>query len=446
MERKKIAILGAGITGLVAAYYLSKNNDVILIEKSKDIGGMSYSFKYGGFTLDYGPHKLYTQLPNIMSEIGKVVQLLKIKKKNSIYIKGNFYDFPIKISQVALKMPLAGVSSALDIFSNFFNKKPEDSYENFLINRFGRTLYNLVFKDYAAKIWGNPQELDVDLAKRRVAASGFFDLLKGILFKKTEKISADYFYYPEKGISHLCDSLLEKIKQNNGKILTNSTISRLEIKNNKITSVKIKGKTIKADYVISTIPLASLISITNSPSEISLASKNLSYKDLNLIYFILNKPRALKDNWIFFPEKNLLFNRISEQKSFSRATCPENQTAVIAETTKELTNERLNIIKEQLISLNLFNESEIGDMFVRKLEKAYPIYNIGYKQNLNKVLAFLDKIENLLTIGRHGLFNYNNMDQCWDMAMKAADFVDKNQSKAEWLKIRESFDKYKIVD
>ncbi|PIN77168.1 hypothetical protein COV15_02915 [Candidatus Woesearchaeota archaeon CG10_big_fil_rev_8_21_14_0_10_34_12] len=444
--KKKIIILGAGITGLATAYYLSKNNDVILIEKSKDIGGMSYSFSYGNFTLDYGPHKLYTQLPNIMSEIKKVVPLLKIKKKNSIFIKHNLYDFPIKISQVILKMPLAGINSALDIFSNFFNKKPEDSYENFLINRFGKTLYNLVFRDYAAKIWGNPQELDVELAKRRVAASGFFDLLKGILFKKTEKISADHFYYPEKGISQLSDSLLEKLKQNNGKIITNSIISKLEIKNNKITSVKVGNKSIKADYVISTIPLASLISTIQSPSEVILASKDLSYKDLNLIYFILNKPRALNDNWIFFPEKNLLFNRISEQKSFSEQTGPKNQTAVIAETTKELTNERLNTIKEQLISLNIFSESEIGDMFVRKLEKAYPIYNIGYKSNLDKILFFLDKIENLLTIGRHGLFNYNNMDQCWDMAMKAAEFIDKNQSKSEWLKIRESFDKYKIID
>ena len=87
MKNKQIVILGAGITGLVAAYYLSKDFRVTLIEKENFVGGSACSFQHGEFILDYGPHKLYTELPGIMNEISKVVPLIKVKKKNSIYLK-----------------------------------------------------------------------------------------------------------------------------------------------------------------------------------------------------------------------------------------------------------------------------------------------------------------------------------------------------------------------
>jgi len=83
VNKKKVVILGAGITGLVAAYYFSKSGkyDVTLIEKEEQVGGTAFSFEHKGFTLDYGPHKLYTELLGIMDEKKKVSPLLKVKKK-----------------------------------------------------------------------------------------------------------------------------------------------------------------------------------------------------------------------------------------------------------------------------------------------------------------------------------------------------------------------------
>ena len=80
-KNKLVVIIGAGITGLVAGYYLSENYRVIVLEKENFLGGTATNFEYKGFNLDYGPHKLYTELPEIMEEIGKVVPLIKIKKK-----------------------------------------------------------------------------------------------------------------------------------------------------------------------------------------------------------------------------------------------------------------------------------------------------------------------------------------------------------------------------
>ncbi|MDO8623504.1 MAG: FAD-dependent oxidoreductase [archaeon] len=441
MVKKKVTILGAGITGLFCALKLSEDFEVTLIEKSSEIGGMSHSFKYKNFTLDYGPHKIYTELPGIINEIDSVIPLNKIKKVNSIYLEGSYFDFPLKLSQLLTRIPLKGFQAGVDVMSNMLIKKPNDNYENFLINNFGYTIYNLVFRKYAIKIWGNPKELDVDLAKKRVAVSNIFQLVKSILFKDNSKISAEYFYYPEISISQFTNSIKDKIIANGGKILLHQEI--ISIKENHGFFVYLKNKKIKSDYLISTIPLIDLVSYLGKKELVKEASQ-LKYKDLNIFYFILNKEKALKENWIFFPELNLPFNRISEQKSFSLRSCPERKTAIMVETTLSQTYKEE--IRKKLIQLRIVNPAEVEDIFVKKLEKAYPIYSKGYKHHLNIILLSLDKSTNLYTLGRHGLFNYNNMDQCVDMAIKLAEQIKQGKSREDWNNTLSYFEKYRIVD
>lgn len=447
---KKVVIIGAGITGLVLAYYFSKSNnfDVTLIEKKEQVGGTALSFEHKDFILDYGPHKIYSEIPGIIDEIKKITSLLKIKKKNSIYLKNNFFDFPLKMSQVGIKIPFTAINSGLDILNKPFNKFPDDSYENFLINRFGKTLYSLSFKDYAEKVWGTkPLELDKELAIRRVAISNIFELIKGVLLNKN--ISAEYFAYPPCGIKQMLDLLVEKIRDNQGTILTKSEISKIIIKNKSIDSIKIGGKTLKPDYVISTICLDDLIEIIedkNKKKEVINSSKNLKYQKVNVLYFILNKKRALKDCWIFFPEKKFMFHRISEQKAFSKYTSPENKTCLMVETTKPINKENIKKIIYQLEKIKILDKSDIGEYFVKSLEKVYPVYKKGFLEDLNKVVNYLESIKNFYTLGRQGLFNYNNMDQCWDMGKKTFEHIEKNGSKEDWEGTKKYFNNYRIVD
>lgn len=447
-SKKSILIIGAGITGLATAYYLSKNYDVTIIEKDKDIGGVSTSFKYKDFVLDYGPHKIYSEIPGIIDEMQSICQLQKIKKFNSIYLKGEYYDFPLKITQILKKMPLTAFNAGTQIITKNIGKKPDDSYENYLINRFGKRLYELSFKDYAMKVWGtDPKELDPELAKRRIAVSGIMQLVKSVLFKKTENISAEYFYYPKNGMLELITALADKIKENNGKILTSENIEEINIENKKVEYIKIKNKTgkIKPDYIISTIPLNSLNYLIKD-KEKNLNISQIEYKNLNIIYFILNKPRALKDCWIFFPEKEFIFQRVSEQKAFSEFTSPKDQTCIMVETCQDLDKDKINSIITQLEKTNILKKEEIKEYFFKTIVKAYPIYKKGFSSELLPLLEYIESIENFYTLGRQGLFNYNNTDQCWDMALKVTDQIKNNKTKADWQKTKEYFEKYRIVD
>ncbi len=463
---KKVIILGAGITGLSTAMFLAENNyDVILIEKNNKIEGVSSSFSYKNFTIDYGPHKIYTQFPNILFIIKKLLgeNLLTIPKKSKIRLMNNYFNYPLDIKELLIKInPLTAFKLGLSYLKTTLKKsQSEKNYEEYLTKRFGKSIYSLVFENYAKKVWGDPKLLSADLAKSRVAIPNLIVMIKNLIIGTKDKptISADEFYYPKKGIVQLSEAMAKKIKQRKGKIYFNSYPTKINIKNNKFTSleVKIKNKksVIKADYLISTLPINNVPKLVNAPSNIKDSANLLKNRSILLFYLFLDKDRAIKDNWIFFPEGKFIFNRISEQKSFSPFIAPKDKTFLTIEITYDKDSEISKLNKDSILKILLPQLKEIGvvksekeiiNTLVVKLTDIYPVYDLDYKKNLNNILTYLDGIENFLTIGRQGLFNYNNMDHCMDMADRVVRFIKSKGTKEEWIKLRKVFDSYKIVD
>jgi len=455
----KINILGAGISGLTTAWKLSDKHNVEIFEKNPGVGGASYSFKHKDFILDLGPHKIYTQLPGINDDFKELAkeELMIIPKKNSLRLKGKFFDFPIRFTQLITGLnPFFGAKCGLSFGMGMLKKDKTKSYESYLKNSFGKTGYNLLFRDYAWKIWGDPKELSEELAKKRIPVSGFLDMVKGLLLGVKKEQSADEFYYPKYGIKKICDEIKKRVEKNKGKINTKSAIKSINISKNKVESITLGKRKIKTDYLISTIPITNLPKLIKPtpPKEVIEAAKKLKYRSLIILYLIVDKEKALNYNWIFFPEKDFIFNRVSEQKSFSKYTCPENKTAVMVEITCDFNDWRwkasdydiFEMAIKDLEKAKILKRNEVIEYFTKKAKHVYPIYSKDYKENLNIILNYLDTIKNLETTGRQGLFNYNNMDHCIDMAKKTAEAINQNKSIEEWKELRRYFDSYKIVD
>ncbi|MEW5896865.1 MAG: NAD(P)-binding protein [Nanoarchaeota archaeon] len=363
---KKVVVLGAGISGLTVANKLASNNfSVNIIEKNKSVGGICASFSYKNFRLDYGPHKFYTTLNGIYEDFFEHTNnnYLKIKKKNSLHLIGKNFDFPVKISQLLLNInPFLAIKCGSGVGYQILKKtvaqRNPSNYEEYFIEGFGKTGYDLLFRDYAWKIWGNPKELDAELARKRIPVSGAISLIKSVLIKKDKnpKISAEYFYYPKYGFGILTDTLADKIKKNKGSFFLDSFPHKIFIKDNRVTEVVIneagKEKNIKTDYLVSSIPLADLVNIIHPkpPEEILYSAKKLKYRSIIIFYIIVNKEKILSDNWIFFPEKEFLFNRISDHKSFSNYTCPPGKNVLTVEITCTKKDETYNLNDALLFS------------------------------------------------------------------------------------------------
>ena len=461
---KNILILGGGLTGLTSAWKLAEAGfNVTIVEKQGKLGGISGTFKHNNFNLDYGPHKIYTQIPGILDEIKNLIgenNLLEIQKRSKVYLKGRYYDFPLGLKDILLKMnPLIGLRAGLLFgtakIKTIFSKK-DISYEDYLVNRFGSGVYELVFKPYAEKVWGNPKELDVELAKTRVSVSSLTSVLINMLFKKQRpEVSAEKFYYPKNGIISLSEGMQKVIEMAKGKILLNSYAKDIKLTDKAIQEIKIKHNNklvkIKPDFVISTIPIKELPALLKAPQNVIDAANSLKYRPMILFYIVVNKDGLFNDNYIFYPEKEVIFNRICEQKGFSKFMIPENKTVLTVEITCDESSELFKLKDKELYEkviadlekVEILNRKEVVEYFSVRLKDVYPVYNLNFKNNLNIILDYLSNIQNLITNGRQGLFNYNNMDHCIDMGIKASRYIINNGN--DWYEKIKDFN-YKIVD
>ncbi len=473
-KKKTFTILGAGISGLSCGFELVKSKDVklIVLEKQNCVGGVCGSFRYKDFTLDYGPHKIYSQIEGLMDYFKSVIgeETLKVKKRNSLYVMDKYFRFPLSIPNLISNISVKTVTKGTHVFFSFFNakllsmfRKNPLSYQDYLKQGFGKAGYNLMFRDYAWKVWGAPYKLSSEIAKKRIPVLSISELIKSAVMKKDKpKISAEFFYYPKNGVGTVCDNLKKEISKKGAKVHLNSLPTKINIVGNRINSVTFKqgSKTMNmvVDYLISTIPLRDLVKVINPKPSVDIihSAEQLKQRDLIVIYLFFDKELILKnDNWIFFPGKEVIFNRVSEQKSFSEFTCPKGKTALMVEITcgkndkiSEMSDkEILNIALRDMYKVNVIKKSlKPFDFKIIKMENTYPVYSLDYKKHLSKVLSYLKGIQNLYSVGRQGLFNYNNMDHCVDMCTILAKHLLSGKGKEDWEKFNNRFDNYKIVD
>lgn len=452
--KKNILVIGAGPAGCTTANQLSKlGHAVTLIEKMDHLGGMAATFKWKKHFLDLGPHKFYTNLPETLTLVKKLLgSQLKVRPKTSkIRLFNYFLDYPVQIKDLLKKMGpikalLFGFSFMAAQVKNLTGRQPKTS-KDYLEYMYGRAVYESVFRSLSKKIWGEPNSLDVNLAKTRVPAPTLVQLITGLLFgtKNQPSVSADIFYYPKKGIGTICDELIRNSKV---KVLFNKELNKLTVKNSKI---------LESDIVISSMHLQRLVEILSPkvPVKVIKAANSLKHRSLIIVYLEFNKQRLFKDSWIFFPESQFIFNRICEQKAFSPTMISKDKTVLMVEITCQFNDSRwlmkdkeiVDAVLKDLIKAEVISDKKsFKDSNVIRVSRGYPVYDLNYQKNRQIVLNYLSTIKNLYTIGRPGLFFYNNTDHSIQIGIDLAKHIDKNGSREKWQsKLKEFFD-YRIVD
>ncbi len=467
--KEKVVILGAGIAGLSVAYFLSKSGryDVLVLEQSDTVGGLCASFPYKNFTLDFGPHKIYSVLPGILDDLVALMgnRAKRVEKKNKIFLNGHYLEYPLKLTNL---LKVLGPKHFLNILSGFafqkihniVGKKEAQSYEDFMIQTFGQATYQLIFEPLAEKVWGAPQSLHADMARIRVSSLNTFHLILRLLklLPESDATSAKYFYYPQKGFGDFAEKLKEEIQAAGGKILTSVSVKNLHQKDNTITGINIQTEKatdfFECDTLISSIPLTQLLKYALPEKQ---DTDSLLARHLVLVYLWVNKPKVLDEQWVFFPERKYIFSRISEQKNMSENIGPKDKTILCCDFTCEADSQIWSASDELLISrcaeqladakiINLVDLQKDACFVIRK-KNFYPRYDLDYLQKMAQVTSELKKFKNLLTTGRLGMFNYNNSDHCFDMGKFIAQGLSEKKSCPEiWSALEERVRDYKIVD
>ncbi len=446
---KPVTIFGAGLSGLAMAYELNEMGVTLrVIEKGSCAGGLCRSVCKDGFTFDLGGHRLHSDKQWIIEKVKEMLgeEMLYTKRKSRILLRGKFFHYPLKPRSALFSF---GFGKAIKILISYFTSKLKAkqinntgnnlSFEDWIVSRFGQSLYEIYFEPYTEKVWGIPcKSISADWAAQRISPLNLIDAIKRTLFKpkkSTGRPSVSQFYYPVKGgIGRITDRIVEKLKASGSEVLLHCEPIEVRCENDMVKSVLISNATsiseLKSDHFVSTIPLTRLVSIIKPtpPKEIIEAASYLTYRGVICVFLIINKPIVTDDTWIYFPEKTIFFGRSHEPRNWSKENAKDGKTSLCLEIFcsegdhfwQMPDNEIISKVIYDLSRLEFVKKEDVEDAFLEKVPCAYPVYQVGYQNHLSKVKQYLSQFKNLHLLGRTGEFRYLNMDHVIEESVEKA--------------------------
>lgn len=495
---QKIIIIGAGPAGLTAAYELLKHSsefEVHILDDNESAGGLSRTIDYKGNRMDIGGHRFFSKHQDITNwwyhfmpaqgapayddqVLGRTMQfdpngadpktqdqvMLTRRRLSRIFYKRKFFDYPIALNQATLKNMggLQTVKVGISYLICCLYKLPETSLENFYINRFGRVLYSMFFKDYTQKVWGRPvSQISADWGRQRVKGLSIRAVIKDAIFKgrllgkhqTVETSLIKQFLYPKYGPGQLWEEVAKEIETMGGKLSYNAYVSRIEVGQDVIRGLSYIDQTsgrlhhLSADIVISSIPLKDLVTqmTPQVPKEIMDIAKGLPYRDFITIGLLVDKVKLknqsqwktlnniLPDCWIYVQDADVKLGRIQIFNNWSPYLVKEVDSKIwlgleyFCNEGDEFWSlseaEAANFAIDELIKLRVIDKKEeVLDYHRERIKKAYPAYFDTYK-DIDKLISYLEQFDNLYCIGRNGQHRYNNMDHSMLTAFEAAKHI-----------------------
>lgn len=432
---KEAIIMGGGPAGLSAAYRLQNNNvHSIICEADSNVGGISKTVEYKGYYFDLGGHRFFTKFDEV-NDLWREVLGGKFKKTprlSRIYYKDRYFNYPLTPANalfgVGLKDTFLIMSSYVN--SRVFPYEKEETFEEWVSNRFGKKLYSIFFKTYTEKVWGIPCcEIQAEWAAQRIKGLSLATAVKNALIKQNNsgiKTLINEFDYPEYGPGMMYNEMRYKVEKAGGTVQMNARVSKVKHDGSRVKSIEYtdregtKRKIDGTDFV-SSIPVTELIRIFDPQPDRAVidAAEALCYRSVITVDIIVDKEEVFPDNWIYIHSPEVRLGRIQNFKNWSPSMVPEaSKTSLGLEyfctENDDLWNKRdeeiFDIAADEVERIRICKRSDIKDYIIVRVPKAYPVYSTGYKKNVDIIRRYLDRFGNLHLVGRYGLFKYNNMD------------------------------------
>jgi protoporphyrinogen oxidase len=433
---QKVIILGAGPAGLSAGYALAREGyKVTLIEKEAQVGGISKTVEEKGYRFDLGGHRFFTKIEEVEDLWNEVLgeEFLLRPRLSRIYYRNKFFDYPIKPFNALAGL---GLYEAILILASYMKVtinpiKPEESFEDWVSNRFGRRLYEHFFKSYTEKVWGiSCTELKAEWAAQRIKGLSLVSAVVNALLKQFRKNQIktliEEFNYPRLGPGQMYEAIADVVKASGGQVWLNTKVTGIDIKDNRIAAVTVLnhkgGKSeVESDHVISSLALRDFISMVHPvPQQPVLEAGNLlKYRDFLSVNIALNSDFLFPDNWIYVHSPEVKLGRIQNFKRWSPSMVPEEGCSSLGleyfcnegdELWSSPDEDLIEQAVEEISHIGLAKRDWVKWGFVIRVPKAYPVYDDDYQKSMPVLMDYIGGLENFQSIGRNGLHRYNNMD------------------------------------
>jgi protoporphyrinogen oxidase len=436
-----VVVLGAGPAGLTAGYELARRKiDVVVLEADEQVGGLARTEERDGYRFDLGGHRFFTksqEVDDLWHEVMAEEFLLR-PRMSRIYWNGRFMHYPLQAKDVVRKLGPVELARALASYAwaAATPRGREDSFEDWVCNRFGRRLFELFFKSYTEKVWGvSTHELRAEWAAQRIKDLSFFTAAKNALLGSNSdevKSLITEFHYPRFGPGQMWEAMRDAIEASGGDVRVGTPARRLELEDGRVVAVHAGGQRIACSSVISSLPLRAVPAMTDpvAPEPVLAAARGLRYRDFLTVALVLDGEDLFPDNWIYIHEPSVRVGRIQNYRSWSPWMVPDETKACVGleyfcfqgdDLWNAPDDELVELAISELDTLGLARRDALHRGYVTRVPLAYPMYDEHYAERVATIRGWLDGLANLQQVGRNGLHRYNNSDHSMLTAIRAVE-------------------------
>lgn len=409
-------IVGGGMTGLTAGYLLSiEGEKCLLLEKEKVVGGLCRSYNLDDIFFDLGPHLFFPnpdfESERFMMELLQDEAIIKQRFRFAIYNNGRYWKFPLSIFDL-LFYPL---DFKKHFFLSLMYKKtysPDSiiSIEQDIILKGGRSYYERVFAPMLLKKsllpgnkihrdWVARVDRDVENSKEPFNEISHEKLLRKILSSLYQT-----YYYPLNGFERFPQKLWNRYKEAGGETIVNCGPITFETNGNKIAKATVRDITYPLKNVIWTGSVNSLNEVIGSNVHKIKYIKTI----IVLLTYKQKKPIRRPFVYVYYPEENLIFNRIYYPANIYKGQTPSGKEGICLElnylcdldamTDEEIVLRAVGDIEKE----GLFEGSDLRSKQVIRLGECLPVYELDYENKMEEAFNVVHSCSNLYSVGRLG--------------------------------------------
>ena len=428
-EQKRILVIGAGPTGLGAGYRLRElgYENFVILEARNKVGGLASSEKSSnGFTYDIGGHVLFSHYEYFDRLFDKVIgnDYQELVRESWVWMCDRFLPYPFQnnIKYLPREIVLECLLGLIEAQKQDFDLKRFANFEEFILGVFGKGIAKYFMMPYNFKVWAHPPcMMNKEWVGERVSVVDIKRVLGNVILDRDDAGWGPNatFKYPRHGGTGGLFERVQPYVQDNLRLNTPTVAVDFE----KHEAILDDGHRVKYAYLLSTMPMDVLVRSMDGdvPEEVREQADLLRHSGSYIVGVGLRQPSPSKKCWMYFPEKNCPFYRLTYLSNYSPEVVPDASThySLLAEISKSDFKpvDRDTIVDETLrgmVNTRMLSEPDLDDVVdthIIEREYTYPIPSLERDKALATIHPWLEE-QNIYSRGRFGAWRYEvgNMD------------------------------------
>jgi protoporphyrinogen oxidase len=410
MNKSEVIILGAGPAGISAA--LALGGETIVLERSRDIGGLASSFELDGAVFDLGGHSFHTPHPEVKELVFSALDMYEQKREARCYTYGSLTSYPFQKhfrelpDAEVVEQCARGLSDAGDF-------EAASNFEEFLLKRFGSGIAEHFLLPYNRKLWGRDlKRLSADWVNQRVAApEGVGQKFASTGGERKPLQSDSTVAYPSHGgYGEIMKALARKVND----LRFGTKVLRVSPARKEITTEN--GEVYQWHHLISTLPISQLLKMVDRvPESLKKEADGLEFLSLKLVLVVIGHPVDTEVQRIYSAQPELPAHKIVINHNSSPYLRSLPHHGVTGEVSYSLDKQFVPALEERfiknLVELKIIRDArEVLRSVVLDVKYAYPVPTPGRDQVVARVKEWLLE-RDIHTVGRFGEWSYINADE-----------------------------------